>query len=159
MNPALSLNPDAFLGVKLHGQTRLSQKLDALAKRVEDALEEEVFRAAKTIEETARQSMMSDDVQASVPGMPPNRRSGHLASSISSQRDVRFQATVGSRGDAPYGLWLEYGTSTTAPRPWLGPALRESLPAIFEDVQQHLRKAVRDITVRGVSVNKEIPHE
>lgn len=57
--------------------------------------------------------------QASAPGEAPKTDYGTLVKNITFQK---ADMTVGSRGGAPWGFWLEFGTSKAGARPWLQPA-------------------------------------
>lgn len=74
---------------------------------------------------------------ASSPGNPPAIDTGFLASSVE-VRPTPSGADVGSR--AQYAKWLEFGTRHIAPRPFLAPALRDSVDEIVERVRAALRR-------------------
>lgn len=64
---------------------------------------------------------------ASAPGQPPKTDTGNLVSNITVQKEGFADYSVGSRSNAPYGFWLEFGTSKMLPRPWLMPATKKTL--------------------------------
>jgi|AKVG01.1.fsa_nt_gi HK97 gp10 family phage protein len=65
---------------------------------------------------------------ASAPFNPPNADTGNLMSNIKVVRERMLNYTVGTRGSgAPYGLYLEFGTSKMKARPWLSPAVDKIL--------------------------------
>ncbi|RKY10355.1 MAG: hypothetical protein DRP56_01210 [Planctomycetota bacterium] len=89
----------------------------------------------------------------SMPGNPPRRDTGILASSVSYSVKVRgftVKGMVGSdsdriRGRRPgtdpmYGLWLETGTNKMAARPWLKPSLIKATPKIVSIFRKALSK-------------------
>lgn len=82
---------------------------------------------------------------ASAEGMPPHTDTGNLVRSIQVQRrqDV---VVVGSMESAPYGKYLEYGTSKMGARPWLKPALDVSQPIIKEKLKRAGMQIVGEIT-------------
>jgi len=70
--------------------------------------------------------------QASAAGEYPKSDTGTLARSTTLEREAVANYTVGSRsmggkGGAPYGLWLEFGTRNMAKRPWLSRAFDATL--------------------------------
>lgn len=62
--------------------------------------------------------------QSSAPSEAPKSDTGNLVSNITFEKN---SMTVGSRKDAPYGFWLEFGTSKMAARPWLQPAFDKAV--------------------------------
>ena len=83
--------------------------------------------------------------KASMPGQPPKRDTGILASSVSYEVKVKglvVRGMVGSdsdkiKGRRPgtdpmYGLWLETGTKHMKARPWLKPSLIKATPKIVQ---------------------------
>jgi len=73
--------------------------------------------------------------QASAPGEPPASNTGRLVNSIQTVYDTKnLTGTVGT--SVEYGGYLEFGTQTIEPRPFLRPALathRRSLSRIIKD--------------------------
>lgn len=79
--------------------------------------------------------------RASGPGQPPMTDTGRLANSIEFDRIGNLTATVGSR--LAYAVYLEYGTSQMAARPFFRPAV-ERMRAKFERrLEAAIRKATR----------------
>jgi hypothetical protein len=58
---------------------------------------------------------------ASVEGYPPNVDTGALRASI--EWEEVNDSTREIRDGVEYGEYMEFGTETVAPRPWLGPAM------------------------------------
>lgn len=58
------------------------------------------------------------------PGDPPNVQTNNLRASIRRTRASNFHVGVGTAVD--YGRYLEFGTVTIAPRPWLRRAMAVS---------------------------------
>jgi HK97 gp10 family phage protein len=83
---------------------------------------------------------------ASQPGSPPNTDTGNLVRSISVERLGKDAVTVGSRDSAPYGKWLEYGTSRMEARPWLIPAFNLSKPVIEEKITRAGGQVIDKVT-------------
>lgn len=72
----------------------------------------------------------------SLPGNPPAPDTGRLRNSISSAVENKGYEVHGAVGttqlDPPYGAYLENGTSTMQPRPWLAPAVAQNEDFIRE---------------------------
>jgi hypothetical protein len=75
--------------------------------------------------------------QSSAPGQPPMADTGRLANSIKWEQDSKGYV-VGTAVD--YGLFLEAGTSTMKPRPWLVPAVEAELPKFRERLVKAIRR-------------------
>lgn len=77
---------------------------------------------------------------ASAPGEPPAPDTGNLANSI--VEDIRtLEGEVGST--AAYGGFLEEGTASIEPRPWLAPSVEQGLASVVDDFNQELRRVAR----------------
>lgn len=63
--------------------------------------------------------------QASAPGEMPAVDTGYLKNSITAIREGRLRWVVAV--GAEYGIWLEYGTENMAARPFMLPAIRETV--------------------------------
>ena len=82
---------------------------------------------------------------ASAEDNPPHTDTGNLVNSIQVQRR-QDSVVVGSMDSAPYGKYLEYGTSKMGARPWLQPALDASQPIIKEKLKRAGLQVVEEIT-------------
>ena len=74
---------------------------------------------------------------ASVPGMPPHKRSGELESSITSKvikGSNKVEAHISANAD--YAVHLEYGTSKMAPRPFMRTELYRLNRTIWKRIAQ-----------------------
>ena len=75
--------------------------------------------------------------QASEPGEPPKSDTGRLVSNITLEKDGKSGYTVGSRKGAPWGFWLQFGTSKMVgtskmgARPWLDVAFNKAMAAFM----------------------------
>ena len=76
--------------------------------------------------------------RASAPGESPAIDSGRLAESLTVFRRSTFQWYVGS--DVEYAPWLEYGTYSIAPRPYLRPAAARFKPIANQRIQAVLAR-------------------
>lgn len=73
---------------------------------------------------------------ASAPGQPPATDTGNLVRNITvSRKDIMYY-DIGSRKDAPYGFFLEFGTSNMQPRPWLTPSAIEGRKQIKKEIRR-----------------------
>lgn len=78
-------------------------------------------------------------------GSPPNTDTGNLVKNIQVQRRPK-SIVVGSMEGAPYGKWLEYGTSKMGARPWLYPAWKLSEKIVEEKLKKAHALVIKDIT-------------
>jgi len=119
-----------------------------LKKRIVDNpekhLKQLVQRATTTVEGTAKESIMSGGTgrtyqkynprrqhTASAKGEPPATDTGFLVSNITSSVKQQGTTVVGQIvASAPYAPYLEFGTSTIDPRPFMQPALERNRPKI-----------------------------
>lgn len=84
----------------------------------------DLARRAVQVETAAKISLNASFPPASLPGEPPHKRTAHLQTSISwriGEDSEGLYAAIGT--DLPYGKYLELGTETLEPRPYLRPAL------------------------------------
>lgn len=81
--------------------------------------------------------------QRSKPGNPPMQQTGRLARNIITGKIGRLRYGVGTRksfAKAPYGFFLDQGTSKMSRRPWLGATIRrkwKGIQAQFEKGFEH----------------------
>ena len=119
-----------------------------LKKRIVDNpekhLKQLVQRATTTVEGTAKESIMSGGTgrtyqkynprrqhTASAKGEPPATDTGFLVNNITSSVKQQGTTVVGQIvASAPYAPYLEFGTSTIDPRPFMQPALERNRPKI-----------------------------
>lgn len=77
---------------------------------------------------------------ASAAGEPPAPDTGNLLNSV--VEDIRtLEGEVGVT--AAYGGFLEEGTDTIEPRPWLAPSAEQGLASVVDDLNRELRRVVR----------------
>jgi HK97 gp10 family phage protein len=72
----------------------------------------------------------------------PLLRTGHLRDSIKVQAEG-LHAIIGS--DDPVAIYMEHGTSTIPPRPFLGPALHTKRDEVIAVIEANIAKAIRKI--------------
>lgn len=103
-------------------KSRLSEIAASLPKRVDRAVKE-------AAEEVANQARLRAPIQT-----------GSLKASINVQREGPGRYTVvAGDGDVFYGHLVEFGTSHSAPQPFLIPALEVSRPRIDSLISESLR--------------------
>ena len=78
--------------------------------------------------------------RASAPGQAPMSDTGRLASSITFDQDGPLTATVGSV--VAYAVYLEYGTSRMAARPFFRPAVETIRPKFMRRLEVALGDAI-----------------
>lgn len=78
---------------------------------------------------------------ASAPGQPPMSDTGRLVNSIEFDKIGDLTATVGSK--LTYALYLEYGTSRMAARPFFRPAVEEIRPIFMKRIEKALGDELR----------------
>lgn len=111
-------------------------KLHQLAAQIPGGAEAVVQKLAQDCEGHAKRQMEGErtgqiylygkvEHQASAPGEAPAVDTGFLKNSIVAQKEgrLRWIVLVG----AVYGIWLEYGTTHMAARPFMLPAFRETI--------------------------------
>lgn len=79
--------------------------------------------------------------QASAPGEAPATDTGRLANSIEFDQIGPLTATVGS--SLLYALYLEYGTTRMAPRPYFRPAVEAVRPKFERALERALAGAIK----------------
>jgi HK97 gp10 family phage protein len=80
--------------------------------------------------------------QASAPGEPPASDRGQLVNSIRTEHDsVLLVGRVVV--DAEHGKYLEYGTQTMEPRPFMRPALVNTRAAVRSDIADEINRVLR----------------
>ena len=73
---------------------------------------------------------------ASQPGQPPNIDIGSLINSIRWERDGQFSRKI--MDGVQHGLWMEEGTETIEPRPFMQPAFAREQKTIGQSAAQNL---------------------
>lgn len=78
----------------------------------------------------------------SKPGEPPRKRTGWLQRNVVYRIDEKnLTSLVGINENAPYGLYLELGTTRMEARPWLFSTAQKCLPRMRDIITQELADA------------------
>lgn len=102
---------------------------------VRSAIADGQARAADRIKRAIRRTINIPFPPASQPGEPPHRRTGNLRRNVEWwQNRKTLTVQVGVTVDAPYGLFLEFGTRKMAARPFIRP--------IMEDMQSTIKNTM-----------------
>lgn len=132
-----------ILALGPYGAEEMDQALNVGAKKVRDLAKFSIQRGARS-GRLYRQSRKGSAMhQASAPGEPPKTWHGNLVAHISSEKSGKLEYNAGSRSPAPWGAWLELGTTHIRPRPWLAPAFKNARSFIQERLAQALKLALR----------------
>jgi HK97 gp10 family phage protein len=112
--------------------------MEDLARVLPAATHAVVMKTAFDIQADAQASMKGGGSphHASQPGDPPNVDTGFLRGSVDVEAMGETQAMVGV--GAEYGLYLEYGTSKMAARPFLTPAAKRHVATFVEACKRML---------------------
>lgn len=83
-------------------------------------------------------------VNVSKPGDPPNSDTGRLVQSI--KLDFQKKGLVGRVGsNLKYAAYLEFGTSTMAPRPWLSEAVDQTSKEVADIFAEQVNESIKDL--------------
>ena len=126
-------------GVKKH-----TDRLRKLAgPQMEKALEAALLKAARAIQEEARESIGRGSVSGkpSKPGTAPNRVTGKLQEQIKVTQPEPLVARITSH--AEYSAVHEFGTSTHPARPFMRPARDKTLKKVRKGAVAEVDKVVK----------------
>lgn len=124
------------------------------AERVKQLTPQQVtaalYAAGQEIEIDAEHSITDGSISGaghipSLPGEPPNADTRLLDQSIETEIDPSAPAgksRVLVSSNAPYGAWLEFGTSRMAPRPYMAPAAARKKAAASALVARAIKDVV-----------------
>ena len=113
-------------GLDVSGLADVFGALKKLGRTGEDAIAAAVPEIAADVQDIARGNMQNAAGSAP-PGSYPNQQSGKLARSVqvADMPGRRPKAKVGT--DEIHGYFLEFGTESMEPRPWLKPSFDEAV--------------------------------
>ncbi len=111
----------------------------------ENAVERAVARGTLHVEDEARRiTNLAKSPPPSKHPDPPRKMTGRLGASLDSETFRRGRDFIGRVGtNLKYGLYLEIGTRTMQPRPFLRPALDSQRNAIVKDIRRAGREMSR----------------
>lgn len=139
--------------VTIKGLKKLVKKLDKLGVTTDKVMQEalvisgeKVQREAKLMINTSSPSgRFYGNHRASAAGEPPATDTGNLVRNI----DVKEGKGVVKVGimtqKAIYGAYLEFGTATIAPRPWLKPSTEKSKDFISKSFSIALKRSIKKV--------------
>lgn len=114
---------------------RLEKEFGAAAMEVADDVRDAIPAEMRSSRPRGRTYKRGGRVhQASAPGQPPAIDKGQLVNSFRSRKTGKTSAEIYST-DEPKAAGLEYGTSTTAPRPVAEPTLEKKREDLFNKAQ------------------------
>ena len=95
---------------------------------MENTIHQKIEKACLMVESDVKRSFVTSP---SPPGGPPGVDTGRLRTSITHEVEETINEIVGRVGtNLDYAIFLEYGTSRMAARPFLRPGLAKNIPAI-----------------------------
>ena len=125
----------------------IGDKLEKVSKEVKNVFVQTLTSGAHLVRNTIILEMQKDNKtghkykkksvihQASAPGQYPAVDSGELLTSIFFDVvESKLQVEIGNLIGAPYGEFLEFGTSKMEPRPWLEPSVELHEDKIMKDM-------------------------
>jgi len=141
-----------MLKVEITGSDKFIKAAKAYAKKQSRDLNAILGEAAIETQGEAQRSILSHQSkgaiyekrngvthQASLEGYPPNSDTGTLVKNITIET-IKGGYEVGSRKGAPWGAWLEFGTSRVGARPWLQPAYDKIVGKMMDRFKKELGK-------------------
>lgn len=120
-----------------------------------------LYAAGEVIREDAKQSILAGAVSGaahvpSLPGQPPNADTHRLDLSLDTIiNESRLSVSVVSR--APYGAFLEFGTSKMAARPYLRPALLRNRNRVVLGQVNAINRIIRVYKGSTAFTNRSVP--
>lgn len=126
--------------MQLSGLDTLEDLLRDAALAGDSAVEDTVLQLVNGTAEIARENMRVSS-QSSEPGSYPFSKSGELSKSIFAEVERVGSGVQGAVGTQEIkGYYLEFGTESMRPRPWLVPSFEEAT----WDAQQKLAANLRE---------------
>jgi hypothetical protein len=126
---------------------KLTSRVDGLAAlnaRLSAIADDASF--APDLQETA-EDIRARALAGLADGVPPDSRSGALARSLAAERAEDGSYRVATA--LTYGWYLEFGSRTRPPRPWLSPAAEDARPGFIARVASHIGAKVRRAVPTG----------
>lgn len=151
------------MSVQVTGEAELRRVLNSVGKDMEDAMSKGVFLTAQQIRTHAIKSIQEQGFGtyvirsrqgggtyahiAAAPGKAPNTDTGKLVSSIAVEMDKKKpEADVGS--NLEYSAFLEMGTTSMEPRPWLMPAVNAKRDNLTQNIVKAAMAVIKQRAAR-----------
>lgn len=130
-----------------HDGYRIHKNRLARLRNVKSDSLKALYAAGEVIREDAKQSIIAGSVSGaahvpSLPGQPPNADTHQLDMSLDTIINEGGK-TVSVVSRAPYGAFQEFGTSRSAARPYLRPALQRNRNRIVLGQVQAINRIIR----------------
>ena len=104
---------------------------------VRSAIADGMERGAVVVKRTMRRFLNVPYPPASKPGQSPRKRTGNLRDSITYVLNRKtLTLLIGPSEDAEYGLYLEFGTRTIEPRPFMMKALYQESKRLLNTINR-----------------------
>jgi len=134
---------EAFSRLGKAGIREGGRAVDATTQKVRTDAIKSIQRGVKSgrIYERSPGQNLSQTHQASAPGEAPATDTGTLVSSI---KAATKQLNGRVYSDLKYSFWLEYGTVSMEPRPFLNPALQANKQYFVDQLTKAVQRATED---------------
>lgn len=120
--------------IKVEGLAELMDSLNSIPSLGKDSVRAVVDEATRAVHAAAVDGIR--DGATSSPGQYPRSQTGRLKASVRMELPTDAGRAVGVVGsNAIHGMFLEFGTSSMEPRPWLLPSFERGI----QDVAGNLR--------------------
>jgi HK97 gp10 family phage protein len=118
-------------------------------KKIASDIQESMAKTSRNMERSYYTHNKKIPHHPSLPGNPPAPDTGNLRNSIrwevSSEKEIVTGRVGSTQKEPPYGVYLEFGTSVIAPRPWLRPAMRNNENFIKKNVSSTVKKILEGV--------------
>jgi len=133
----------AFARMGEAGQREGARAVSATGQKVRSDAIKSIQRGIKSgrVYERGPGQNLSQTHQASAPGQAPATDTGRLVSSIKSTNSG-LSGKVFSKLD--YAFWLEHGTLSMEPRPYLNPALQANKQYFIDQLTKAVNRAAQE---------------
>jgi HK97 gp10 family phage protein len=117
-----------------------SDRLKRMVQKTPQQVARALYQAGQLIELDAERSITAGSISGaghipSLPGQPPNNDTGGLVRSIETKIGGPNLVIVEAGGpSAPYATYLEWGTATLSPRPFMRPATEKNRKRVAQMV-------------------------
>lgn len=146
------------MGVEFNTK-QFNEAVSKVPQKVKDAMSQAIKISCEKIRSTSLQDMAKTPRNPTVshytnnkkiphhpslPGNAPAPDTGNLRSSIHYTIEKDGNLIIGRVGtDVIYGKYLEFGTSSVAPRPWLKPAMDKNEQFIHKTINEFVSRSLK----------------